>query len=64
MKNPYDILRCYPFSWICVTVIWVLCLIPMPETPLDGISMIDKWTHFVMYGGLCAVVWTRSEERV
>lgn len=58
MKNPYDILRCYPFSWICVTVIWVLCLIPMPETPLDSISMIDKWTHFVMYGGLCAVVWT------
>ncbi|WP_337569202.1 VanZ family protein [Hallella sp.] len=30
----------------------------MPETPLDGVSMIDKWTHFVMYGGLCAVVWT------
>ena len=20
--------------------------------------MIDKWTHLVMYGGLCAMIWT------
>ncbi len=57
MKIPYDILRRYPLSWTCVAIIWVLCLIPIPETPLSGISMIDKWTHLVMYGGLCLVVW-------
>ena len=39
-------------------VIWVLCLIPIfPETPLDGISFIDKWTHLVMYGTFTTVIW-------
>ncbi len=53
----YNILRHYPISWTCVAIIWVLCLMPIPETPLGGISMIDKWTHLVMYGGLCMVIW-------
>lgn len=57
MKKLYDILKQYPLSWACVAIIWVLCLIPIPETPLSNISMIDKWTHFVMYGGLCLLVW-------
>ncbi|MGI6243254.1 MAG: VanZ family protein [Prevotella sp.] len=38
-------------------MIWILCLVPIPETPLNNINMIDKWTHFVMYGGLCTVLW-------
>ena len=53
----YNILKSYPLSVLSVVVIWVLCLIPIPETPLSDIRMIDKWTHFVLYGGLCAVVW-------
>ena len=53
----YNILKSYPLSVLSVVVIWVLCLIPIPETPLSDISMIDKWTHFVLYGGLCAIVW-------
>ncbi|HBN46754.1 MAG TPA: VanZ-like protein [Prevotella sp.] len=57
MNKPYDFLKEYPLSWICTAIIWVLCLIPIPETPLSDISMIDKWTHFVMYGGLCLIVW-------
>lgn len=41
-----------------MVVIWVLCLIPtFPETPLDDFSLIDKWTHLVMYGTLVAVIW-------
>lgn len=40
-----------------MAIIWVLCLIPIPQTPLGDVSMIDKWTHFVMYGGLCLIVW-------
>ena len=51
------LLSYYRFTTLCVIVIWVLCLIPIPETPLDNISMIDKWTHFVLYGGLCSVAW-------
>lgn len=53
----YNILKSYPLSVLSVVVIWVLCLIPIPETPLSDIRMIDKWTHFVLYGGLCVVVW-------
>lgn len=36
----------------------MLCLIPtVPETPLSRFSLIDKWTHLVMYGTLVAVIW-------
>lgn len=42
----------FPLTFLCVAGIWVLCLIPIPETPLSDVPLIDKWTHFVMYGGL------------
>lgn len=48
----------YPFSTLCVVLIWVLSLAPyFPETPLDNVAFIDKYTHFIMYGGTCAVIW-------
>ena len=40
-----------------IATIWVLCFIDVPETPLDNVSLIDKWVHIVMYGGTCAVIW-------
>ena len=39
------------------STIWVLCFIDVPETPLDNVSLIDKWVHIVMYGGTCSVIW-------
>ena len=51
-------LRRYPFSVVCLTLIWILSLTPFfPETPLDGVEFIDKWTHLVMYGGTAGVMW-------
>lgn len=51
-------LRKYPFSLICIALIWILSLTPFfPETPLDNVMFIDKWAHFVMYGGTCGVIW-------
>lgn len=50
-------IRKYPFTLVLVAIIWVLCLIPIPENPLSHVSMIDKWTHLVMYGTLCLVLW-------
>ena len=47
----------YPFSCILIVAIWVACMVPVPETPLDEINLIDKWTHFVMYGMLTIVIW-------
>lgn len=52
------ILSIYRFTLLIILVIWVLCLVPFfPETPLDDVPFMDKWTHFVMYGGLCTVAW-------
>lgn len=47
----------YTLSFICMVVIWILCLVPIPETPLSQINMVDKWTHIVMFGGWCIVLW-------
>ena len=50
--------RKYPFSFLCILLIWVLSLTPFfPETPFDDVQLIDKWTHLVMYGGTCSVIW-------
>ena len=50
--------RKYPFSVACIILIWILSFVPFfPETPLDDVQFIDKWTHLVMYGGTCSVIW-------
>lgn len=57
IKYATYIIRSYPLSCLCILLIWILCLIPIPETPLSGVSMIDKWTHIVMFGGLSVLLW-------
>lgn len=58
MQKLFQFIRKYPFSTICIIVIWMLSFLPFfPETPLDDIQFIDKWTHFIMYGGTCTVIW-------
>lgn len=48
----------YPFSMICIALIWILSLTPFfPETPLDNVRFIDKWVHILMYGGTFTVMW-------
>ena len=43
---------------MCIVLIWILSLTPFfPETPFNKVAFIDKWTHFVMYGGTCSVIW-------
>lgn len=58
----------YPLSVLCIALIGVLSLTPFfPETPLDDVAFIDKWTHMVMYGGTCSVIWweyLRSHRRI
>ena len=51
-------LKRYPLSLMCIVLIWYLCIwfLP-PETPLSDVAFIDKWTHFVMYGGTRSVIW-------
>ncbi|PTL32377.1 VanZ-like protein [Prevotella sp. oral taxon 376] len=57
MSHLHHLLIKYPFSCLMIVVIWILCLIPMPENPLSHVRLVDKWTHLIMYGGLCVVIW-------
>ena len=47
----------YPFSCILIAVIWYLCFFTPPETPLDNVAFIDKWTHIAMYLLTGTVIW-------
>ena len=52
------IVRKYPLSLLCLALIALLSFTPFfPETPLDDVAFIDKWTHLVMYGGTTSVIW-------
>lgn len=67
MSHLRHLLIKYPLSCLTIMIIWILCLAPIPENPLSHVSLIDKWTHLVMYGGLCAVIWAeylRTHNRV
>ena len=47
----------YPISCLYMAVIPVVCFMDVPHTPLDNITLIDKWTHILMYAGTCATIW-------
>ena len=68
MKIARNLLKNYPLTLLCLALILFLSLIiRVPETPLDDVAFIDKWTHFVMYGGSCSVMWweyLRSHRRM
>jgi len=49
--------RRYPLSLLCVALVWFLSFCTVPETRFDAVPLIDKWTHFVMYGGTCSMIW-------
>ncbi len=57
MEFVYKLVRNYPVSSFYVLIIWVLCFMPVPQTPLSEVPFADKWTHFAMYGGTCATIW-------
>ena len=58
MQKTTHFVKKYPLSLFCIALIWVLSLTPIfPHTPLDNVKFIDKWTHFIMYGGTCSVIW-------
>ena len=45
-----------PASLLLIALIWIVCMIPVPETPLSHVRFIDKWTHLAMYGTLTLVI--------
>ncbi len=57
------IIMAYPFATCIILVIWVICLMPIPETPLSHLTLFDKWMHITMYAVLCVVVWAEYLRR-
>lgn len=59
MTRLRQIVSRYPLSLLCLLTVWYLSLFFLPPDKLDlsGVAFIDKWTHFVMYGGTCSVIW-------
>lgn len=56
-------IRRYPFTTLFVAAILVVCMIPIPDTPLSEVSLIDKWTHVAMYAALDVVMFTELNRR-
>ena len=61
------LVRQYPITSLLVLAIWLLCLLPVPNTPLSGLTLIDKWTHIVMYLLLSLIIgyerWRNNHSR-
>ena len=54
----------YPVSCFLIAVIWYLSLFfNAPKTPFDSMQLIDKWVHFIMYGGTCLVIWVEYVQK-
>ena len=50
-------LRKYPFTLLTACIIICLSLYHFQELPQVDVPLADKWTHMVMYGGFCLVIW-------
>ena len=50
-------LRYYPLSSVLIAITWILCFATVPRTPLHDITLMDKWTHIVMYAAICMAIW-------
>lgn len=64
MQNVLKFIGDYPLSQLLTVIIWVLCFINVPETPLENITLMDKWTHIAMYLVLGIVIfWENNRKR-
>ncbi len=57
MRYLYHLVREYPLTVVLLIAIWYLSFFTPPHTPLDNVTMIDKWVHIAMYGGTYSVMW-------
>lgn len=63
MQNVLKFIGDYPLSLFLTVIIWVLCFINVPETPLENITLMDKWTHIAMYLVLGIVIFWESNRK-
>lgn len=51
------LLKSYPVTSFYILTIWILCFASIPQTPLDNVTLIDKWVHTAMYLGTFGTLW-------
>ena len=56
-QNIYNILYRYPLSLLTIAVIIYLTLFYKSDDKTPTFQHLDKIVHFIMYGGLCSVLW-------
>ena len=48
----------YFWSILISAIVIFISIIPIPEVPqLEGVPLMDKWVHFLMYGAVACCVW-------
>lgn len=57
LRNIHNILYRYPMSLITIAAIIYLTLFYTSDKQIKTFEHLDKIVHFVMYAGLCSVVW-------
>lgn len=53
----FKFLRKYPLSLAVLLAIIYLSFFKPPKIDMKEVKNLDKVVHFIMYGGLCAVIW-------
>ena len=56
MKKAFP--RKYFWTILASLTAFILSVIPIPEMPdMPNVPLMDKWVHFVMYGGVACAMW-------
>ena len=50
----------FRLTLLLTLLILIVCLLPIPETPLDEVRFVDKYTHLLLFGGYAWVLWAES----
>lgn len=50
-------MRHYPLTLLWFVAIYVVCLIPVPDTPLNSVVGIDKVVHLGMWFVASMIIW-------
>lgn len=56
-RNIYNIIYRYPLSLLTIAAIIYLTLFYKSNDKTPTFQHLDKIVHFIMYGGLCSVLW-------
>ncbi len=57
-------IKTYPLSLLTVLAVIALSVMPFPEIKMaENIPFVDKWVHFVMYGGVAFIIWIELARR-